>query len=291
MIAILTYGTVSLLFWYMGLVPDLATLRDRAKSRFARLAYGIFAAGWRNSARHWFRFDKAYFLMAALATPLVVSVHSIVSLDFAAGIVPGWHSTIFPPYFVLGALFSGFAMVLVIAIPLRRMYGLGAWITQRHLDNMAKIMLVSGLGVAYGYLMETFMALYSGQPVEMFVVANRALGPYGPLFWALIACNVLIPQLLWFPRVRANTVLLWVLSLVILTGMWLERFIIVAGSLARDWVVSQWAVYAPTIWDWLTFIGTLGLFFFLMFLFIRFLPMISIFEMRQLVTKVEEEKA
>lgn len=289
MIAIGTYGTVSLLFWYMGLVPDLATLRDRAKGRVSRLAYGILSAGWRNSARHWFRFEKAYFLMAALATPLVVSVHTIVSLDFAAGIVPGWHSTIFPPYFVLGALFSGFAMVLLITIPLRRMYHLDQWITQRHLDNMAKIMLVSGLGVAYGYLMEAFMGWYSGEPVELFTVVNRALGPYGALYWLLIACNIVIPQLLWFPRVRANTALLWVLSLVILTGMWLERFIIVVGSLARDWLPAGWAVYTPTIWDWITFAGTLGLFFLLLLLFIRFLPMISIFEMRQLVTREEEK--
>jgi molybdopterin-containing oxidoreductase family membrane subunit len=289
--AVSTYATVSALFWYVGLIPDLATLRDRSKRRFPQVVYGILAMGWRGSARHWRRYQDAYLLLAALATPLVVSVHSVVSLDFAAAIVPGWHSTVFPPYFVAGAIYSGFAMVLTISIPLRAAYGLRDFITDRHLDNMAKVMLAAGLIVAYGYLTETFTAWYSGHDVEWYAVVNRAIGPYAPLFWLLIACNVLVPQLLWFSGVRRNAYALFALSLVINLGMWLERFIIVIVSLHRDYLPSSWDFYVPTFWDWSTFFGTIGLFVALMFLFIRFLPVISIFEMREMVEEAHEEHA
>ncbi len=287
--AVATYGTVSLLFWYMGLVPDLATLRDRATRRFARIAYGLLSLGWRGDARHWVRYERAYFLLAALATPLVVSVHSVVSMDFAVAIVPGWHSTIFPPYFVAGALYSGFAMVLTIAIPLRAFYKLEDFVTARHLDNLAKLMLASGLVVAYGYMMESFMAWYSGDVFEQSAYFFRAFGPYGLWFWALLACNVLIPQLLWFRPVRANPLMLFVISLIINVGMWIERFVIVVQSLSRDFMPSAWGLYSPTIWDIATFVGTIGLFFALMFLFIRLLPMISIFEMRELLVRTKEQ--
>ncbi|MCI0333199.1 MAG: polysulfide reductase NrfD [Planctomycetes bacterium] len=289
--AVGTYATASLLFWYVGLIPDLATLRDRSKRRFPQVAYGILAMGWRGSARHWRRYQDAYLLLAALATPLVVSVHSVVSFDFATGIVPGWHSTVFPPYFVAGAIYSGFAMVLTIAIPLRAAYGLRDFITDRHLDNMAKVMLASGLIVAYGYLTETFTAWYSGHESEWFSVVNRATGPYAFLFWLLIACNIVIPQLLWFANVRRNVYALFALSLVINLGMWLERFIIVVVSLHKDFLPSSWDIYVPTFWDWSTFIGTIGLFTALMFLFIRLLPVISIFEMREMVEESHGESS
>jgi molybdopterin-containing oxidoreductase family membrane subunit len=287
--AVSTYATVSLLFWYVGLIPDLATLRDRAKRRFPQVVYGILAMGWRGSARHWRRYQDAYLLLAALATPLVVSVHSVVSFDFAAAILPGWHSTVFPPYFVAGAIYSGFAMVLTIAIPLRAAYGLRDFITDRHLDNMAKVMLASGLIVAYGYLTETFTAWYSGHESEWFAIVNRATGPYSPLFWLLIVCNILVPQALWYRGSRRNVYVLFALSLVINLGMWLERFVIVVVSLHRDFLPSAWDMYIPTFWDWSTFIGTLGLFTALMFLFIRLLPVISIFEMRELVEESHGE--
>jgi Ni/Fe-hydrogenase subunit HybB-like protein len=287
--AVSTYATVSALFWYVGLIPDLATLRDRSKKRFPQVVYGILAMGWRGSARHWRRYQDTYLLLAALATPLVVSVHSVVSFDFAAAIVPGWHSTVFPPYFVAGAIYSGFAMVLTIAIPLRAVYGLKDFITDRHLDNMAKVMLAAGLIVAYGYLTETFTAWYSGHEAEWFSVLNRATGPYAFFFWLLIACNVLVPQLLWRADVRRNVYALFALSLVINLGMWLERFIIVVVSLHRDYLPSSWDRYVPTFWDWSTFFGTIGLFVALMFLFIRFLPVISIFEMREMVEEGQEE--
>ena len=240
--------------------------------------------GWRGSARHWQRYQTAYFLMAALATPLVVSVHSIVGLDFAVSIVPGWHSTIFPPYFVAGAIFSGFAMVMTIAIPLRKLYHLEDFITMRHLDNMAKVMLAMGLIVAYGYLMELFMAWYSGDKSEMYCTGtgrpafmHRLLG--------LILFNVIVPQALWSLRVRTNVLLLFLISLAVNVGMWLERFVIVVTSLSSDFLPSAWHIYLPTIWDIATFAGTIGVFFALIFLFIRFLPVISIFEMRELVSE------
>jgi len=285
--AVSTYGTVSLLFWFVGLIPDLATLRDRSSSRIGRVVYGILAMGWRGSAIHWHRYDSAYLLLAGLATPLVISVHTVVSFDFAISIVPGWHTTIFPPYFVAGAIYSGFAMVMVLAIPIRAVYGLQDFITMRHLQNMAKVMLATGLIVAYGYLMETFMAWYSAEQYERFMMMNRIIGPYGPAYWALILINIVVPQALWFKRVRASVPLLFLVAMAVNIGMWLERFVIVITSLHRDFMPSSWSMYYPTFWDWSTFIGTIGLFLALLFLFIRFLPMISIFEMRTLVPKSE----
>lgn len=289
--AVSTYGTVSLIFWFVGLIPDLGTLRDKAgKSRAGRI-YGLLAMGWRGSAKHWHRYETAYLLLAGLATPLVVSVHTVVSFDFSVAILPGWHSTIFPPYFVAGAIFSGFAMVLTLAIPIRALYGLQDFITLRHLRNMGNILLATGLIVGYGYLMETFMSFYSGSIYERYMIMNRMFGPYGWAYWLLILCNVAVPQLLWIRKVKQNILLLWLISLVINGGMWLERFVIIVVSLHRDFLPSSWSMYYPTIWDWATLLGTLGLFVTLQFLFIRFLPMISIFEMRQLVAKVEEEAA
>ncbi|HJZ12013.1 MAG TPA: NrfD/PsrC family molybdoenzyme membrane anchor subunit, partial [Acidobacteriota bacterium] len=277
--AVSTYITVSFLFWFVGLIPDLATLRDRTPNRFARIAYGMLAMGWRGSAKHWHRYETAYLLLAGLSTPLVVSVHTVVSFDFAIGIIPGWHATIFPPYFVAGAIYSGFAMVMTLAIPIRAVYKLQDFITMRHLQNMAKVMLATGLLVAYGYMMETFMAWYSGNANEKFMIFNRMTGPYWPLYWALIVCNVIIPQLLWSSRVRNSVPALFFLALVVNVGMWLERFIIVVTSLHRDFLPSSWGMYYPTVFDWSTFLGTIGLFLALLFLFIRVLPMISIFEM------------
>jgi molybdopterin-containing oxidoreductase family membrane subunit len=289
--AVSTYATVSALFWFVGLIPDLATLRDRSQSRVGRVIYGMLAMGWRGSASHWYRYETAYLLLAGIATPLVVSVHTVVSFDFAIAIVPGWHTTIFPPYFVAGAIYSGFAMVLTLAIPIRAIYGLQDFITLRHLQNMAKVMLVTGLIVAYGYTVEAFIAWYGGNAYEGFMIRNRMFGPYAPFYWALITCNVIIPQVLWFRKVRTNVVALFVLSLIVNVGMWLERFIIIVTSLSRDYVPSAWGLYRATFWDYSTFIGTIGLFLTLLFLFVRFLPMISIFEMRTLVpdAKVEHE--
>jgi Ni/Fe-hydrogenase subunit HybB-like protein len=287
--AVSTYATTSILFWFVGLIPDLATLRDKAKSKFSQVIYGMLAMGWRGSAMHWERYEMASLLLAGLATPLVLSVHTVVSFDFTIGIIPGWHSTIFPPYFVAGAIYSGFAMVMTIAIPLRKFYHLEDFVTERHLDNMAKVMLATGMIVAYGYMMETFMAFYSGNRFDKYMIMNRMGGPYALLYWVLIACNIVIPQVLWSRRVRHNVGLLFLISLVVNVGMWLERFIIVITSLHRDFIPSSWGMYKPTIWDWATFTGTIGLFVFLIYLFIRFLPMISIFEMRQMVQKTSEE--
>jgi Ni/Fe-hydrogenase subunit HybB-like protein len=289
--AVSTYGLVSLIFWYVGLIPDFATLRDRSQSRYGRVIYGILAMGWRGSARHWQRYEMAYLLLAGLATPLVVSVHTVVSFDFAIAIVPGWHTTIFPPYFVAGAIYSGFAMVLTLAIPIRAVYGLEDFITLRHLQNMAKILLVTGLMVGYGYTTEAFISWYSVDKFERFMTWNRMTGPYATVYWSLIFCNVLFPQILWFRRVRSNVPLLFVIALVVNVGMWLERFVIVVTSLHRDFDTSSWGNYAPTFWDWSTFIGTIGLFLALLFLFLRFLPMISIAEMRAILpaAKIDEE--
>jgi molybdopterin-containing oxidoreductase family membrane subunit len=285
--AVLTYFTISLLFWFVGLIPDLATLRDRSQSRIGRVVYGILAMGWRGSAVHWHRYETAYLLLAGLAAPLVVSVHTIVSFDFAISLVPGWHTTIFPPYFVAGAIFSGFAMVLTLAIPLRAVYGLHDFVTMRHLENMAKVLLATGLIVGYAYTIEVFMAWYSGNPFEQYIMINRMLGDYAPFYWGTVACNVLAPQLLWSRRIRTNVVALFVIAIVVNIGMWLERFVIVVTSLHRDYLPSSWGMYLPTVWDWATFAGTLGLFFMLFFLFIRVLPMISISEMRAMLPQAE----
>jgi molybdopterin-containing oxidoreductase family membrane subunit len=281
--AVTTYGTVSLLFWYTGLVPDLATMRDKSRNRFLRMVYGLMALGWRGSARHWNNYQMAYLLLAGLSTPLVVSVHSVVSFDFAVSILPGWHSTIFPPYFVAGAIFAGFAMVLTIAIPLRAFYKLQDFITMRHIENMAKVTLATGLVVAYGYLSEIFFAFYSGEYYEQYFIANRISGPYWWAFWALILCNVIAPQALWSKRVRTNLPLLFLIMMFVNIGMWLERFVIIVVSLHRQYLQSSWDMYAGTIWDWTTYLGTIGLFLTLMFLFIRTLPAIAIFETRELV--------
>jgi Ni/Fe-hydrogenase subunit HybB-like protein len=288
--AVSTYATVSLLFWYVGLIPDLATLRDRARKKFAQITYGMLAMGWRGSAMHWHRYDMAYLLLAGIATPLVVSVHTVVSFDFTIGIIPGWHSTIFPPYFVAGAIYGGFAMVLTIAIPLRAVYRLEDFVTTRHLQNMAKILLATGLIVGYGYMIEGFMAWYSGSPYEKYVMWNRLTGPYWPVFWGLMLCNIVTPQFLWWKSVRSSPLGLWVIAVIVNIGMWLERFVIVITSLHRDFLPSSWGMYYPTRFDWATYIGTLGFFAALFFLFIRFLPMISIFEMRTLVPEAETVK-
>ncbi|MCG3160928.1 MAG: hypothetical protein JMDDDDMK_02004 [Acidobacteria bacterium] len=294
--AVSTYATVSLLFWFIGLIPDLATLRDRSRSRAGRIIYGMLAMGWRGSAIHWQRYETATLLLAGLATPLVVSVHTVVSFDFAVSVLPGWHATIFPPYFVAGAIYSGFAMVMTIAIPLRKFYGLEDFITMRHLRNMAKVMLATGLIVGYGYLTEAFMAVYSGNKYERFMVVNRLFGPYAPAYWALLISNIIIPQALWFRRVRNSVPALFALSLVINVGMWLERFVIIVLSLHRDFLPSSWGMFRPTFWDWSTYLGSIGLFVALLFLFIRFLPMISIFEIRTILpkagaTEVEGERS
>lgn len=285
--AITTYASVSALFWYIGLLPDLATLRDRTKNRWLRLIYGFLAMGWRGSAVHWSRYETTYLLLAGLATPLVLSVHTVISFDFAMSIIPGWHATIFPPYFVAGAIYAGFAMVLILAIPLRAIYGLEDFITTVHLRNMAKIMLATGLLVTYGYAVEAFMAWYSGNQYEWYMMWNRWTGPYAPAYWALLFCNLLVPQLLWIEKVQSNTFWLFAISIVVSIGMWLERFVIVVTSLHRDFLPSSWGMYSPTTWDWATYLGTIGLFFALIFLFVRVLPAISIFEMRTLVPTEE----
>jgi molybdopterin-containing oxidoreductase family membrane subunit len=285
--AVSTYATVSLLFWFVGLIPDLATLRDRSQSRVGRVIYGILAMGWRGSARHWKRYEDASLLLAALCTPLVVSVHTVVSFDFAVSVLPGWHATIFPPYFVAGAIYGGFAMVLTLAIPLRRIYGLDDFITAKHLDNMGRVLLATGLIVAYGYMSESFTAWYSGNQYEAYMMINRFVGPYAPLYYLLIITNVVIPQALWFDRVRASVPALFAIAMSINIGMWLERYVIIVVSLHRDFLPSSWGMYSGTIFDWSMFIGTIGLFLTLFFLFIRFLPMISIFEMRTLLPQAE----
>lgn len=287
--AVSTYFTVSLLFWFTGLVPDLATLRDRAKGTVAKVGYGIAALGWRGSARHWQRYEIAYLILAGLSTPLVVSVHSIVGLDFAVSVIPGWHVTIFPPYFVAGAIFSGFAMVLTLAIPVRALFGLKDLITLNHLNNISKVMLTTGLMVLYGYGMEAFFAWYSANTYEGFMFLNRATGPYWWSYWALIFCNGVAPQLLWFKKVRTSPAILFVLSIIINIGMWLERFVIVITSLHRDYLPSSWGMYAPTKFDWGLYIGTIGFFLFLMALAIKFLPMISQFEVRELLHKKQHK--
>ncbi len=280
--AVSTYASVSILFWLVGLIPDFATLRDRATNKFVKWGYGLAALGWRGSAKHWYRYELVSLILAALSTPLVVSVHTIVSFDFAVSQVPGWHVTVFPPYFVAGAVYSGFAMVLTLMIPIRKIFGLENYLTIRHMETMAKVMLTTGLIVAYGYGLEAFISWYSANQYEWFMFLNRAFGPYWWSYWALILCNVAIPQLVWIKGIRRNLVLLWIISIVVNIGMWLERFVIIATSLHRDFLPSSWDMYYPTIWDWATYIGSFGLFFTLLFLFIRVLPMINIFEMRHL---------
>ena len=257
--AVSTYSTISLLFWFIGLIPDLATCATAPTNARRKMIYGILAMGWRGSARHWHRYETAYLLLAGLATPLVLSVHTVVSFDFAVAIVPGWHTTIFPPYFVAGAIYSGFAMVLMLAIPIRKIYDLEDFITERHLQNSAKVMLATGLIVAYGYGIEAFMGWYSGNRYDRSLLWNRLHGPYACLYWSLLTATFLFRNCLWIRKLRTSPVWLFLVSSVILVGMWLERFIIVVVSLHRDFLTSSWGMYYPTRWDWMTFIGTIGM--------------------------------
>ncbi|HWE01287.1 MAG TPA: NrfD/PsrC family molybdoenzyme membrane anchor subunit [Tepidisphaeraceae bacterium] len=281
--AVSTYLTVSLIYWYVGLLPDLATMRDKAKSRIVKLIYATMAMGWRGSAMHWQRYQSAYLLLGGLAAPLVISVHSVVGMDFAGAQIPGWHSTILPPYFVAGAIFSGFAMVLTLGIPMRWAFGLKDMITLRHIDNCAKFLLITGLIVDYSYGMEMFMGWYSGDTYESFITLNRAIGPYAWSFWLIMFTNVVTTQFLWIRKVRQNVPLMFVIAFIIQVGMWTERFVIVVISLHRDFVPSSWGMYYPTFWDYATLAGTIGFFLFCFFLFARLIPVISISEMRELV--------
>ncbi len=281
--AVGTYFTVSLLFWYLGMVPDLATMRDRATSKVKQLIYGLLSLGWRGSMRHWHRYERAYLLLAALATPLVLSVHSVVSFDFAVSQLPGWHTTIFPPYFVAGAIFSGFAMVMTLAIPARQLWGLKNFITMRHLENMCKVVLFTGSIVGYAYSMEFFIAWYSGEIYESFTFINRAFGPYGWAYWIMVSCNVLTPQIFWFKKARNNIAIIFTASLLVNVGMWFERFVIVVTSLANDFLPSSWGMYEPTLVDVVTFLGSFGLFMTFFLLFIRFLPILAIAELKAIM--------
>ena len=283
--AVSTYATVSALFWYVGLIPDFATLRDKAQNKVGKVIFGMAAMGWRGAAQHWARYEVAYLLLAGLATPLVVSVHTVVSFDFAVGVIPGWHTTVMPPYFVAGAVYSGFAMVLTLMLPVRAVFKLHDLITLRHIENMGKIMLATGLIVAYGYTMELFFGWYAGNTAEGFMITNRLFGSASNAYKALVFCNILTPQLLWFKKVRTSLWLLFVISIIVNIGMWLERYVIVVTCLERDFLPSSWGDFHPTIWDWSLFVGTISFFVFMMLLFIRFIPMIPIFEMRSLVPK------
>jgi Ni/Fe-hydrogenase subunit HybB-like protein len=290
MVAVSTYFTVSLLFWFMGMVPDLATLRDRATSKIRQVAYGILSLGWRGSGRHWHRYERAYLLLAALATPLVLSVHSVVSFDFAVAQLPGWHSTIFPPYFVAGAIFSGFGMVLTLLIPIRKFLHLERLVTPHHLDNMAKIVLATGSIVGYSYLIEFFTAWYSGNTFEAFTFLNRALGPYAWAYWVMFTCNAIVPQLLWWKRARITPWMLFIVSVLVNVGMWFERFVIVVTSLSRDFLPSSWGLYIPTWVDILTLLGSFGLFFTLFLLFLRFLPIMAMAEIKTVLPHAHAEE-
>ena len=278
--AVSTYFTVSLLFWYMGLIPDLATMRDRAKTKIRKILYGLGALGWTGSNRHWSNYEKAYLLLAGLSTPLVLSVHSIVSFDFAISVVPGWHTTIFPPYFVAGAIFSGFGMVLSLLVPLRTLCKLQDVITVRHVELMCKVIIATGSMVGYAYGMEFFIAWYSGNPYELYAFKNRAFGPYWWAYWTMISCNVISPQLFWFKKIRSSMVLVFIISIFVNIGMWFERFVIIVTSLHRDYMPANWAYFRPTWVDIWTLAGTFGLFLTLFLLFMRFLPLIAISEVK-----------
>ncbi|MBL4687790.1 MAG: polysulfide reductase NrfD [Nannocystaceae bacterium] len=281
--AVSTYFTVSLLFWYVGLIPDIATMRDRSKTAIRKIAYGVLALGWRGSHRHWVNYEAAYLLLAAMATPLVLSVHSIVSFDFAVSQLPGWHTTIFPPYSVAGAIFSGFAMVLTLMIPLRVWFKMEHIITIKHLENMAKIILLTGSLVGYAYAMEFFIAWYSGNPYESFAFVNRAFGDYWWAYWIMLTCNVVTPQFIWSKRIRRSATALFILSIFVNIGMWFERFVIVATSLHHDFLPSSWGYFTPTMWDVATLLGSFGLFFTLFLLFVRFLPLIALSEIKSIL--------
>jgi molybdopterin-containing oxidoreductase family membrane subunit len=292
--AVSTYATISVVFWYMGMVPDFGTLRDRAKTPLAQYFYGMLAMGWRGSVRHWMRYETAALLLSGLATPLVLSVHTVISFDFAVATLPGWHTTIFPPYFVAGAIYSGFAMVLTLAIPLRKFYHLEALVTERHIDNMGKVMLATGFIVAYGYGMEVFMAWYSASHWEYFMMWNRMFGPMGWSYGVLVTCNLAIPlTTLWVRKWRTNITFMFVLSIIVNTGMWFERFVIVVTSLYRDYLPSSWGTYRATKWDYMTYIGTLGLFTALFMLFVRLAPMIPMNEIKLMLpgAKIKAKEA
>jgi molybdopterin-containing oxidoreductase family membrane subunit len=278
--AVSTYATVSALFWYTGLVPDLATLRDRAKTRARKIVFGLLSLGWRGSARHWRHYELAYLLLAGISTPLVLSVHTIVSFDFAVSVIPGWHSTIFPPYFVAGAIFSGFAMVVTLMVIARQVFDLKQFVTMKHLENMNKVMMATGLIVGFAYATEFFIAWYSGNRYERFVFLNRAFGPYWWAYWTMVSCNVFLPQLFWFKRVRTSIPAMFIISILINVGMWFERFVIIVTSLHRDFLPSSWGYFRPTPIDMLTLAGSFGLFLTLFLLFVRFLPMISMTEVK-----------
>lgn len=278
--AVSTYATVSLLFWYVGLIPDLATLRDRATSKIKKFAYGVFSLGWRGSVRHWRHYEIAYMLLAGLSTPLVLSVHTIVSFDFAVSIMPGWHTTIFPPYFVAGAIFSGFAMVMTLMLIARWVYKLEHFVTRVHLDNMCKIMLATGTIVGYAYATEFFIAWYSANPYEQFTFINRAFGPYAWAYWIMVSCNVISPQIFWFKKMRENLWVMFIVSIFVNIGMWFERFVIIVTSLHRDYLPSSWGYFTATYVDICTFIGSFGLFLTLFLLFTRFLPIIAVSEVK-----------
>ena len=278
--AVSTYATVSFIFWFTGLIPDFATMRDKAGNPVAQKIFAMLAMGWRNSARHWARYQKAYLLLAGLSTPLVVSVHSVVSFDFAVAILPGWHTTIFPPYFVAGAIFSGFGMVLTLVLPLRKLFHLEDVITVRHVELMCKVTLATGSIVGYAYAMEFFIAWYSGNPYERYTFMNRAFGPYWWAYWTMITCNVAVPQLFWFKKIRTNMIIVFIMSILVNIGMWFERFVIVVTSLHRDFIPSNWGYFKPTWVDICTYLGTFGLFFTFFLLFVRFLPLIAIAEVK-----------
>lgn len=283
--AVGTYASVSLVFWYMGMIPDLATLRDRSTNKWRRMIYGIFSLGWSGSSRHWMRYEKAYSILAALATPLVLSVHTVVSFDFAVSQLPGWHTTIFPPYFVAGAIFSGFGMVVTLLVPVRKIYKLEHVITVRHLDNMNKIILATGSLVGLAYATEFFMAWYSGNPYETFTFINRAFGPYWWAYWIMVSCNVISPQLFWFKIFRTNVVLMWIVSIFVNIGMWFERFVITVTSLSRDFLPSSWGYFSPTWVDIGMLVGSFGLFFTLFSLFCRFLPVVAMAEVKGVMSQ------
>lgn len=283
--AVGTYASVSLIFWYMGMIPDLATFRDRSQNKWRRMIYSILSLGWSGSSRHWMRYEKAYAILAALATPLVLSVHTVVSFDFAVSQLPGWHTTIFPPYFVAGAIFSGFGMVLTLLIPVRAIYNLKDLITPRHLENMCKIILATGSMVGLAYTTEFFMAWYSGNPYELFTFWNRAFGPYWWAYWAMFLCNVISPQLFWFKIFRTNTILMWIVTIFVNIGMWFERFVITVTSLSRDFLPSSWGYFAPTWVDIGMLIGSFGLFFTLFLLFCRYLPIVAISEVKGVISQ------
>lgn len=277
--AISTYFTISLCFWYIGLIPDLATVRDRAKHWARKVFYGTLSMGWRGSVRHWNHYETTYMIFAGLATPLVFSVHSIVSMDFATSVLPGWHTTIFPPYFVAGAIFSGFAMVLTLLLIARETMNLKSYITDDHLDNMGKIIILTGSMVGLAYSTEFLIAWYSGSTYELFAFINRATGPFAWSYWIMVSCNVISPQVLWFRKLRRSPIFLFIMSIFVNIGMWFERFVIVL-SLEADFLPSSWGMYTPTIIDILTLIGSFGLFFTLFLLFCRFIPFIAIAEVK-----------